>query len=62
MLKKIIKLSLRYLFELCAVVYPYSILLVITNAKDEITILGTILMIIYVIVVINLFEWCFDLD
>lgn len=62
MLKKIIKLSLRYLFELCAVVYPYILLLAITNAKDEITILGTILMIIYVIVVINLFEWCFDLD
>ena len=61
-MKNIIKYILRYVFELSAVVYPYSLLLTITNAKDEITILGTILMIFYVIVVINLFEWCFGLD
>lgn len=60
-IKRIIKLALRYLFQLCAIVYPYGIFLEITNAKDEITILGTILMVIYVIVAINLFEWCFDL-
>ena len=61
-IKRIIKLALRYLFQLCAIVYPYEIFLVITNAKDEITILGTILTVIYAIVVINLFEWCFDIN
>ena len=59
-MKRIIKLVLRYLFQLCAIVYPYGIFLEITNIKDEITILGTILMVIYAIVAINLFEWCFD--
>ena len=59
-IKKIIKLTLRSLFELSAIIFPYGILLKITNAKDEVTILGTILMAIYVIVAINLFEWCFD--
>lgn len=58
----IIKNILKCVFELSAVTYPYSILLMIINAKDEITILGTILMVIYAIIVINLFEWCFDLD
>ena len=61
-IKKIIKNILRYLFELSAVTYLYMILLNITNAKDETTILGTILMIIYAIVTLNLFEWCFDLQ
>lgn len=61
-IKRIIKLALRYLFQLCAIVYPYGTFLEITNAKDEITILGTILMVIYVIVAINLFEWCFDIN
>ena len=61
-IKRIIKLALRYLFQLCAIVYPYGIFLEITNAKDEITILGTILMAVYVIVAINLFEWCFDVN
>ena len=61
-IKRIIKLALRYLFQLCAMVYPYGTFLEITNAKDEITILGTILMVIYAIVVINLFEWCFDIN
>lgn len=61
-IKKIIKLALRYFFQLCAIVYPYGIFLEITNVKDEITILGTILMAIYVIVAINLFEWCFDVN
>ena len=58
----IIKNILKCVFELSAVIYPYSILLMIINAKDEITILGTILMVIYAIIVIILFEWCFDLD
>lgn len=61
-IKRIIKLTLRYLFQLCAIVYPYGTFLEITNAKDEVTILGTILMVVYVIVAINLFEWCFDLE
>ena len=61
-IKRIIKLALRYLFQLYAIVYPYGIFLEITNAKDEITILGTILMAVYVIVAINLFEWCFDVN
>lgn len=61
-IKRIIKLTLRYLFQLCAIVYPYGIYLELTNAKDEITILNTILMVIYVIVAINLFEWCFDIN
>lgn len=61
-IKRIIKLALRYLFQLCAIVYPYGIFLEIINAKDEITILGTILMAVYVIVAINLFEWCFDVN
>lgn len=61
-IKRIIKLALRYLFRLCAIVYPYELFLEITNAKDEITILGTILTAVYVIVAINLFDWCFDVN
>lgn len=61
-IKKVIKLALRYLFQLCAIIYPYGIYLELTNAKDEITILGTILMVVYIIIATNLFEWCFDLE
>lgn len=61
-IERIIKLVFRSLFELCAIIFPYGILLKITNAKDEITILGSILMVIYVIIAINLFEWCFDIN
>ena len=61
-IKRIIKLALRYLFQLCAIVYPYGTFLEITNTKDEITILGIISMVVYVIVTINLFEWCFDVN
>ena len=61
-IKKVIKLALRYLFQLCAIVYPYETFLEITNTKDEITILGTILMVVYIIIVTNLFEWCFDVN
>jgi len=60
-IKRIIKLIFKFLFQLSAIVYPYGIFLEITNAKDEITILGFILTAIYVTVAINLFDWCFDL-
>lgn len=60
-IKRIIKLILKSLFQLSAIVYPYEIFLKIINAKDEITVLGFILTAIYVTVTINLFDWCFDL-
>ena len=37
-IKLIIKLTLKYVFRLCAVIYPYVIFLKITDSKDEITI------------------------
>lgn len=60
-IKELIKKILKVMFELCAIVYPYGIFLQITNAKDEITILNCILSFVYCIVVLNLFEWCFDM-
>lgn len=59
---KLLKLILRSLFETFAVCYPYILFLNITNAKDEITLSNFILMMIYVIVALNLFEWCFDIE
>lgn len=59
---KLLKQILRSLFETFAVCYSYIIFLNITNAKDEITLLNFILMMIYVIVALNLFEWCFDIE
>ena len=59
---KIIKIIIRTIFELCAIVYPYGIFLKIINASDEITVLNVIGMIAYSIIAINLFEWVFEVD
>ena len=59
---KIIKIIIRTIFELCAIVYPYVIFLKIINASDEITVLNVIGMIVYSIIAINLFEWVFEVD
>lgn len=59
---KIIKIIIRTIFELCAIVYPYGIFLKIINASDEITVLNVIGMIVYSIIAINLFEWIFEVD
>lgn len=57
---KIIKIIIRTIFELCAIVYPYVIFLKLINASDKITIIKYIGMIIYTIIAINLFEWAFE--
>ena len=59
---KIIKVILRTIFELCAIVYPYVIFLKLINASDKITIINYIGMIIYSIIAINLFEWVFEVN
>lgn len=59
---KIIKIIIRTIFELCAIVYPYVIFLKLINASDEITVLNVIGMIVYSIITINLFEWVFEVD
>lgn len=59
-MKKIIKIILKNLFRLSAIVYPYICFLKLTNANDEITILNSLLTAIYCIVTVNLFDWCFE--
>lgn len=59
---KIIKVILRAIFELSAIVYPYGIFLKLINAWDKITVLNVIGMIIYSIIAINLFEWVFEVN
>ena len=61
-MKKKIKITLRYLFELLAITTPYEVFLNIIDAGDELTVLGVILSLIYCIIMVNLFEWCFDIN
>lgn len=61
-MKKKIKTILKYLFELLAITTPYEIFLNIINASDELTVLGVILSLTYCIIMVNLFEWCFDIN
>lgn len=61
-MKKKIKTILKYLFELLAITTPYEIFLNIINASDELTVLGAILSLTYCIIMVNLFEWCFDIN
>lgn len=60
MVTNIIKEILRVIFKLCALIYPYVIILGLTNAKDEFTIINIITAILYSIIAINLFEWVFE--
>lgn len=56
-IKKILKLTIRVISELCFIVYPYITFLNLINARDEITLLGIVLMIVYVPLAINICEW-----
>lgn len=58
--KKILKLTIRAISELCFIVYPYIIFLKLINASDEITLLGIVLMIVYVPLAINICEWAWS--
>lgn len=59
-MKNIIKEILKQLYKLSAITYPYAIFLKITNIPDEITIIGSIFTMIYAIVSIILFNWCYE--
>lgn len=55
--KKILKLTIRAISELCFIVAPYNLFLKLINASDEITLLRIVLMIVYIPLAINIFEW-----
>lgn len=58
--KKILKLTIRGISELCFIVYPYITFLNLINANDEITLLRIVLMIVYVPLAINICEWAWS--
>ena len=58
--KKILKLTIRGISELCFIVYPYITFLKLINASDEITLLRIVLMIVYVPLAINICEWAWS--
>lgn len=55
--KKILKIIIRSITELLAIVYLYIIILNLFNLPDKITIVNCIASYIYVVIMINLIEW-----
>lgn len=55
--KKILKLIIRTILDLCAIMYLFEIICVVFKLPDEITTLTCIIDIIYAIFMVNLVEW-----
>lgn len=59
-MKNIIKEILKLIYKLSAITYPYVIFLKIANIPDEITILSSVFTMIYAVISIILFNWCYE--
>lgn len=59
-MKFIIKETLKCLFKISAITYPFVVFSKVVNISDEITIIRCILAIIYSTISIMLFNWCYE--